>query len=218
MRKSNQSKQLSYDDKMELDLLENLEFRTHHLCNELRLNEDIHISWSDLCSVLSPSDPSRIADKIFRYFNKIEMLDDKVYHEIYDAIYNIGKNDEKFYNCDVLWISSISHIIYDNFKDQWQLVIEYMKRIHSKYGGSFDLDFLFSEAILTLREECLISDDLFTCVYEYKKCRDNNIEEVSDKMDNVYEDYYGELEYDCGFEDWCDEDERLGDSGRRVLH
>jgi len=212
MRK--QPKELSYDDKMELDLLENLEFRTCHLCNEIRLNGDIHISWADLCSILSPSDPSKIADKIFAHINKMKMFNSDLYHEIYDAIYDIGnveKDGDKFYNCDVLWISSISHIIYENFREQWKIIIKIMHEIHREYGGSFDLGFLFRETILTMREKCLIGDDLFTCEYEYKKCKGDG-EDNKDEIDKVYEDYYGEEEYDCGFEDL----EFVSD--KRILH
>jgi hypothetical protein len=199
MRK--QPKQLSDSDKLELDILENLEFRTSNLCNELRLNNDIHFSWSDMCSVLSPNNPSKIADKIFGYFNKLEMLNDKIYHEIYDSILNIGKDDVPFYHCDVVFINSIAAIIYENFKDTRVMVVEIIDEIHRKYGGSFDLDFLFREAVLTMRERCLISDELFSGAYEYKKCGN----EFEDDMG--YEEYYRDEDM---LDEWDDKD--------RVLH
>jgi len=200
-----QRKQLSYDDKMELNILEILEFRTSHLCNELRLNKDIHLSWSDLCKIISPSNPTKIADKIHAYYNGLKIMNNEVYHKIYDSIYNIGKNDDKFYHCDVLWISSISQIIYENFKDQWEVVVKIMKEIHSMYG-SFDLDFIFSEAILTMRERCLIDDELFTCVYEYKKCND-----VEEEIERNYDDYYGEEDYDVYGDEYLD-------ASNKILH
>ena len=184
-----QPKQLSYDDKVELDILELLEFRTSHLCNELRLHTDIHLSWSDLCSIISPSNPTKIANKIHAYYNGLKIMNDEIYHKIYDAIYYIGKNDDKFYHCDVLWINSISQIIYDNFKDQWEVVVKIMEEIHSMYG-SFDLDFIFSEAILTMRERCLIGDELFTCEYEYKKCNED--------VEKGTKDYCMDLEINIG--------------------
>ena len=205
--KQTSKSKLSFNDTMELNILETLEVRTSHLCNELRLNTDIHISWADLCKIISPSNPIKIADKIHAYYNGLEIMNDEVYHKIYDSIYDIGKNDDKFYHCDVLWISSISQIIYENFKDQWEVVIKIMEEIHRDYGDNFDLDFLFREAILTMRERCLISDELFTCVYEYKKC--NNVEE---EIERNYDDYYGEEDYDdvCG-------DEYL-DASNKILH
>jgi len=192
MRKTEQlskPKQLSYDDKVELDILELLEFRTSHLCNELRLNTDIHLSWSDLCNIISPSNPTKIANKIHAYYNSLKIMNDEIYHKIYDAIYDIGKNDDKFYHCDVLWISSISQIVYENFKDHWEVIIKIMEEIHSMYE-SFDLDFIFREAILTMRERCLIGDELFTCVYEYKKCNGDTEKETKD--------YCMDLEIDIG--------------------
>ena len=222
-REVKQQNQLSYDDKMELNLLELLEFRTSQLCNDIRLHTDIHLSWSDLCSIVCPSNPTRIAEKIYAHFNKVKMINDNIYHEIYQGIYDIGKienENDKFYNCDVIWISSIAEIIYVNFKDVWKFIIKIMGEIHKDYGGGFDLDFLFREAILTMRERCLIGDDLFTCEYEYKKCKDNGDGEelVKDDLDEIgkaYQDYYGEMEYGCWVEEW-DEDGRLGRD--RVLH
>ena len=166
--KQTSKSKLSFNDTMELNILEIIEIRTSHLCNELRLNKDIHLSWVDLCKIISPSNPTKIADKIHAYYNRLEIMNDEIYHKIYDTIYDIGKNDDKFYHCDVLWISSVSSIIYENFKDQWEVIIKIMEEIHSMYD-SFDLDFIFREAILTLRERCLIGDELFSCVYEYKK-------------------------------------------------
>ena len=207
--KQTSKSKLSFNDTMELNILETLEVRTSHLCNELRLNTDIHISWADLCKIISPSNPIKIADKIHAYYNGLEIMNDEVYHKIYDSIYDIGKNDDKFYHCDVLWISSISQIIYENFKDQWEVVVKIMEEIHSMYG-SFDLDFIFSEAILTMRERCLIGDELFTCVYEYKKCNGC----VEKEIDKSYEDYYEyeEENYRC---DYGGDDLELGN---RILH
>ena len=74
--------------------------------------------------------------------------------------------------------------------------------------GSFDLDFIFSEAILTMRERCFIGDELFTCVYEYKKCN----EDVEKEIDKSYEDYYEEENYRC---DYGDDDLEFGN---RILH
>jgi len=188
--KQTSKSKLSFNDTMELNILETLEARTSHLCNELRLHTDIHISWADLCNIISPSNPTKIADKIHAYYNRLEIMNDEIYHKIYDAIYDIGKNDDKFYHCDVLWISSVSSIIYENFKDKWEMVLSCMNEIHNLYNV-FDLDFVFSEAILTLRERCLLGDEVFTCVYEYKKCGNVAHEKNEDDVyDDLFESWY----------------------------
>lgn len=152
--------QLPESDIEELNLLENLEMRTSNLCNELKLKEDIHLSWADLCGVLYPSNPSKLADKIFDYYNKSE-INDEVYYKIIEALENIGEDDKEFYNCDVLWFQSIATIIYRYFKGIWWLVTDTMDEIHRQFLN-FDMDVLLIEAIPLMRERRLIRDDLFS--------------------------------------------------------
>lgn len=188
------TKQLSKENQIELGCLEDLEFRTCRLCNELMLNEDVHISWVDLCKFFSPSNPDKIADKIFSYFNEIKMIHDPIYHKIYDAIFNIGNVDENFYGCDVCWIGAIAKIIYLKFLDKWEIVIDNMNLIHTTYH-SLDLDFVFTEAILTMRENELIGNELFCNKIKVREyCENSGYVCNDDTLLEINEEYYGEYD------------------------
>ena len=153
---------LTQDYTQELNLLEEIEMRTSHLCSELRLNEDIHLSWVDLCCILSPSNPTRIADRIFRYYNSLPIHKDNVYQDIYNSLGRISEDDLEFWSCDVVWFQSIAEIIWKYFRDIWWYVVEEMERQHEMFP-SMDIDFVFSEAILTMRKRDSDLDRLFSC-------------------------------------------------------
>lgn len=155
---------LSESDAWELNLLEDSEFRTNLLCRKLNLVQSNHLSWVDLCSIISPTNPSRIADKIFKWSNDDKKYMDGTFVEIQYALYYLGDGDEKFYACDVLWLDSIAIIIYEQFRDVWELIIERMKKIHYQFE-SLDLDEVFVKAVLELRLCGSLDgkDDLFSC-------------------------------------------------------
>ena len=153
---------LSEDYIQELNMLEQIEMRTSLLCDELRLKDDIHLSWVEICNAISPTNPTRIADRLFKYMNGLDVHKDVVYRDIYDSLERLGEDDDKFWSSDVLWFSSIAEIIWRYFRDIWWYVIGEMERQHEMFP-SLDIDFVFREAILTIRKRDSDLDRLFSC-------------------------------------------------------
>jgi hypothetical protein len=145
-------KKLSSDDEMELRMLEFIEKRSFslydELCSKTRVNTDISLGWVELCSIISPKNPQKVADKIFAHFNK----DEKYKYEIYKAIENIGNDDVDFYASDAFYVASIATLITQFYSDDWKAIVNSMEDIHNKYP-KLGLEVLFKKAAIVFEEK-----------------------------------------------------------------